>query len=387
MNFSPAPSLENLFKETKPEFTMNVNSLISDAVTKIKGTEGKKKSIAEKLSALKKEKLDSFNSAELLEENFFYPIQPAELNLKIAGTDSGFVGKRMHSIDIILIKTVSAVFSYKKNILEKAEYFPSPTDFPKPFISSNVLENDEFLCNKSLLRLKEEISCSKKAIENFKPDYCFIDGSIIPQYADKPRKDSQLGSDYLDLINLFESLYQTAEENNCNLIATVEDSRGSRFRSILQKGLLEKNHLIEPSSLDCFFDSSLLDYLLLKNQRSFCFNYTSSIKDHPILNDFKEKWASKIKTFYLKPSLLDRPLRIEFLHNGKELTEYCNEIGSVVLTLSSLHKEYAYPSILIEADLRARLKPNEVETLFNKIQDKLGRDNAFLSLRRNSRPF
>jgi len=366
---------------------MNVHSLISDAVAKIKGTEGKKKSIAEKLIALKKQKLSDLNSAELLEENFFYPIEPAELNHKIAGTDSGFVGKRMHSIDIILVKTVSAIFSYKKNILQKAEYFPSPTDFPKPFISSNVLENDEFICNKSLLRLKEEISCSKKAIEKFKPDYCFIDGSIIPQYADKPRKDSQLGSDYLDLIQLFESLYQTAEENNCNLIATVEDSRGSRFRSILQKELLEKNHLIEPSSLDCFFDSSLLDYLLSKNQRSFCFNYTSSIKEHPILNDFKEKWASKIKAFYLKPSLLDRPLRVEFLHNGKELTEYCNQIASVVLTLSSLHKEYAYPSILIEADLRARLKPNEVETLFNKIQDKLGRENAFLSLRRNSRPF
>jgi len=366
---------------------MDVNSLINDAVTKIKGNEGKKKSVAEKLLKLKKEKLSAFNSKELLEENFFYEISPAELNQKIAGTDSGFVGKRMHSIDIILIKTVSAIFSYKKNKLEKAQYFPSPTDFPKPFISSNVLENDEFECNKSLLRLKEEISCSKKVIEEFKPDYCLIDGSIIPQYADKARKDSELHSDYSSLIKLFESLYQTAEENSCNLIATVEDSRGSRFRSILQKEILQRNHLIESDKLNSFFDSSLLDYLLAKNQRSFCFNYSSSVKEHPILNDFSEKWASKIKAFYLKPSLLDRPLRIEFLHNGKNLTDYCNEIASVLLSLSSLHKEYAYPSVLIEADLRARLKSNEIEILFNKIQDKLGRDNAFLALRRNSRPF
>ncbi|MFH1663342.1 MAG: DNA double-strand break repair nuclease NurA [archaeon] len=366
---------------------MNVNSLISDAVTRIKGTESKKKLTAKKLTELKKQKLTAFSSPELLEENFFYEVSPTELNHKIAGTDSGFVGKRMHSVDIILIKTVSAIFSYKKNKLMKTEYFPSPTSFPKPFISSNTLENDEFLCNQSLLRLQEEISCSKKVIEEFKPDYCFIDGSIIPQYADKARKGSALNSDYSSLIKLFESLYETAEKNSCSLIATVEDSRGSRFRSILQKEILEKNNLLASNELDCFFDSSLLDYLLSKNQRSFCFNYTSSIKEHPVLNDFSEKWASKIKAFYLKPSMLDRPLRIEFLHNGKNLSGYCNEIASIVLPLSSLHKEYAYPSVLIEADLRARLKQNEVEILFNKIQDKLGRENAFLALRRNSRPF
>ncbi len=365
---------------------MNINSLINDAVGKIKGSEVKKKVVAEKLLQLKKQNLMEFNSSELLEEKFCFNVFPAELNCKIAGTDSGFVGKRMHSIDIILVKTVSAIFSYKKNKLEKADYFPSPTAFPKPFISSNVLENDEFECNKSFLRLEEEISNSKKVIEEFNPDYCLIDGSIIPQYAET-KKDSQLYSAYSKLIELFQSLYESAEQNSCNLIATVEDSRGSRFRSILQKEVVNKNKLIEPSVLDFFFDSSLLDYLLAKNQRSFCFNYSSSIKEHPILNDFKVEWASKIKAFYLKPSLLDRPLRIEFLHNGKNLSKDANEIASVLLSLSSLHKEYAYPSVLIEADLRARLKPNEIEILFNKIQDKLGRDNAFLALRRNSRPF
>ncbi len=359
---------------------MNVNSLINDAVSMIKGNEGKKKGFASKLIKLKHKNLSEFTSKDLLEENFFSKINPAELNHVIAGTDSGFIGKRMHSVDIILVKTVSAVFSYSKGKLIKTNYFPSPTDFPKPFISSNTLENDEFECNKSLIRLKEEISNSIKVIKEFMPDYCFLDGSIIPQYSDKARNDSQLNSDYSSLIKLFESLYETAEKNSCNLIATVEDSRGSRFRSILQE-------IDNSDELNYFFDSSLLDYLLEKNERSFCFNYSSSVKEHPILNDFDEKWASRIKAFYLKPSLLDRPLRIEFLHNGKNLPEYCNEIASVVLSLSSLHKEYAYPSVLIEADLRARLKPNEIEILFNKIQDKLGRENAFLALRRNSRPF
>lgn len=366
---------------------MDVNSLINEAVSTIKGVEQKKRLTAKKLTGLKSSSLKKFDSKELLEENFCFEIQKKELNERIAGIDSGFTGKRMHSIDIILIKTVGAIFDYNKNKLKKAQYFPSPALFPTPFLSSNALENDEFSCNKSLLRLKEEISTAAKIIQEFNPQYCFLDGSIVPQHADKPRNDSILCSDYKEILSIYQKLYETAEKNSCNLIATVEDSRGSRFRSIIQKEMLEKNALIDSSYLDNYFDSNLLDYLLEKNERSFCFNYTSSVKEHPILNDFEKKWGERIKVFYLKPTSLDRPLRIEFLHNGKNLSDYCNEIASTTLTLSSLHKEYAYPSVLIEADLRARLKQNEVETLFNKIIDKLGRDNAYLALRRDSRPF
>ncbi|MEW6294717.1 MAG: DNA double-strand break repair nuclease NurA [Candidatus Diapherotrites archaeon] len=366
---------------------MNVNSLISEAVAAIKEAEGRKRLTAKKLAELKNASLKKFDSNELLEEEFCFKTKKKELNERVAGVDSGFAGKRMHSIDIILVKTVGAIFDFEKNKLKKAQYHPAPSQFPIPFISSNVLENDEFQCNKSLLRLKEEIECAKKIISDFKPKFCFLDGSIIPQHADKPRADSKLCSSYKQLTELYEQLYQTAEKNSCSLIATVEDSRGSRFRSIMQKEILEKEKIVEGSALENYFDSSLLGYILEKNERSFCFNYSTSAKEHPILNDFTKKWAERVKVFYLKPTEYDRPLRIEFLHNGRNITEYCNEIASVSLTLSSLHKEYAFPSVLIEADLRARLKSNEIEILFNKIADKLGRENAYLALRREIRPF
>ena len=62
-----------------------------------------------------------------------------------------------------------------------------------------------------------------------------------------------------------------------------------------------------------------------------------------------------------------------------------DKISSVIYQLSSLHREYAFPSPLIEADLRACLNPDEIEFVFNKIEDKLG--NSFRLMRRDSRPF
>lgn len=242
-------------------------------------------------------------------------------------------------------------------------------------------------CSKSLLRLREEIRTAREVIEKFSPKYCLLDGSIIPQYADKPRHGSSLVSNYGSIINDFQELYETAERKNCILIACVEDSRGSRFGAILQDTVLAKEKLCEPALLDNCFDSVLLDHLLQTCERSFAFSYTKKISEHPILNEFKREWAEKVFAFYLKPSEFDRPLRVEFLRNpSPELTEQANNIAGIVFALSSMHREYAFPSVLIEADLRAKLKPEEVELVFNKIRDKLSK-RLRMQLRRNSRPF
>ena len=108
---------------------------------------------------------------------------------------------------------------------------------------------------------------------------------------------------------------------------------------------------------------------------------------HPILSDFNEKYSKAVNVCYLKPSKYDRALRIEFLSNerNEKLTEFVDKISPVICQLSSLHREYAFPSPLIEADLRAGLNPDEIEFVFNKIADKLG--NNFRLMRRDSRPF
>ena len=74
-------------------------------------------------------------------------------------------------------------------------------------MSNKALELDEAEQNKSLMRLKEEVNSCKALIEGHSPKYCFIDGSIIPQYQDKPRKDSKITDNYHGIIHEFESSF------------------------------------------------------------------------------------------------------------------------------------------------------------------------------------
>jgi hypothetical protein len=365
---------------------MGFASVIEDAVKVITGNEQQRERIAKKLFALRQKDLSKISQCEVPEAQFISSVPSVELSGKIAGVDSGFLGKSLHSIDIVLVRAVGVVFGFQKGIVKKADYYPNFFSFPTPHITNLALDNDEFECSKSLLRLREEIGTAKRIIEKYSPEYCLLDGSIIPQYADKPRSNSPLASNYYGIINDFQSLYETAEKNNCELVACVEDSRGSRFRTILQETILPTEQICGPAQLDNCFDSVLLDHLLQKGERCFAFKYTKKISEHPILNEFKKEWAESVYAFYLKPSEFDRPLRVEFLHNGQDLTEHADKIAGIVFALASLHREYAFPSVLIEADIRAGLKPEEVELVFNKIRDKLSKKLS-MQLRRNSRPF
>ena len=359
---------------------MQIQEAIAEAVSCIKGNEASRKTVAQKLRKLVGQQLD------LYEDRLVYPVRQTQVNGKVAGVDSGFVEKSIHSIDLVLIRAAGVVFEYQAGLVTGSAYYPAYFQFPVPHLSSRALDSDELGCSKSLLRLREEIGTAKALIERYHPDFAFLDGSIIPQYLDKPRKDSKVNALYHGLLNEFQSLYALAEAHACTLVATVEDSRGSRFRQIVQEEILPAHALAQPSELDNLFDSGLLEHLLEKGERSFAFPYSKSIREHPILMDLDEKWGRNIHAFYLKPSDYDRPLRVEFIHQGNGLTKAVDRIAETVLALASLHREYAYPSILIEADLRARLKPEEINIVYNKIVDKLGK-NVQLGLRREKRPF
>ena len=367
-------------------FGMEIGSVISEAVDSISALDRKRRVLAEKLLPLNKLNLLEASCEELLEEKMVSPVEKPVLDCKVAGVDSGFVGKDLLALDLVLIRSVGAMFDYEKGKLKDARYFPRFYSFPEPHLSLGGLEVDEFQCNKNMQRLIEEVGTAKSIIEEFSPKYCFLDGSIIPQYADKPRKDSQIKSNYHKMLSDFQGLYSVAEKHGCELIACVEDSRGSRFRQLLQENLLANKESLA-SQLEGCYDAILLDYLLKVGERSFAFSYTSKTDEHPILMDFDDKWAKSVRAFYLKPVAFDRPLRVEFLHtNGGSISEHASKVASVVYAQSCLHREYAYPTILMEADLHARLKPQEIEVVYDKILNKLGKGFK-LRLRRDYRPF
>ncbi len=362
----------------------NINSVINSAAESIHLGETRKRLATERLAPLKKKRLELASDA-LAEKQLVFPVEKWLPNGLVAGVDSGFVAKRLASIDLVLVRAMGVCFNYKDGKLEDASYYPGYFQFPEPHLSNSALEEDEAEQSKSLMRLKEEVRASKKMIEEHVPKYLFIDGSIVPQYQDKPRKESRLTDNYVGIIKEFESLYELAEKNGTTLIATVEDSRGSRFRQIIQDEILENEKILEPEKLEGMFDSSLSDYFLGVNERTSAFTYTKNIRQHPVLQDFSSSWSENIYGLYVKPSAYDRPLRVEFI-SKKNISDEAAEVASVALALSSFHREYAYPSVLIEADLHAKLKPDEIEIVYNKIMDKLG-NSVKLKMRRDNRPF
>ncbi len=361
---------------------MGLSSVINDAVSFIHLTDDSRKRIASRLQPLREKHLQVCN--EVSEDQLVLPVKETSLDCRIVGVDSGFVAKKLSNLDVLLVRAVGVVFDFEKSVLKKCSYVPGIYSFPTPRISKAGLELDEVNCSNSLVRLREEINLAKKAIEEHSPKYCFLDGSVIPQYVDRPRPDSKINEEYFSTIKAFEDLFEAAEKHNCFLLGCVEDSRGKRFVDILENEVFANNGF--SMQMENVFDSSLLDYFLHVGERTFCFPYTKNASKHPVLKDFSEKWGNRIFSFYLKPAPLDRPLRVEFVSSPEKAVETANEIASVVFSLSHSHREYAYPSVLIEADLRARLHPQEIDTVYNKIIDKVAK-KINLRLRRDSRPF
>ncbi len=308
----------------------------------------------------------SLQNSQNFQENLVIPLQKKILREKIAGVDSGFVDFNFSHLQVIAVRTTSAIYSFNEK-LQEYSYYPHYYSQPLLFYSEKTVDSNDLTLNKNLIRLREEIQTAIETIEKHKPQYLYLDGSIVPQYSEKPAQNSKLKKEYEDLVLLFETLYLTAEKNNCLLIGCVEDSRGTRFTELLAKEINKDISL---------YDTQFLHYFLQPGERTSLFSYTP--EKHPILMDFDEKYRNSIYVFYLKAGL-DKPLRIEFLKK-----ESAKEIAEITYTLSSIHRTYSYPSVLIEADLRSRLKPKEIDFIFNSIINRVGKG---ILMRRERRPF
>ncbi|MCX6802551.1 MAG: DNA double-strand break repair nuclease NurA [Candidatus Diapherotrites archaeon] len=354
---------------------MPPKDFISQAAESILKAEEKRQKLVQKIRPFVKTKM---NPLEMMVEK----AECAELNGRLGAVDSGFVGQDFLSLDLVLIRARGVVFDYKKGKLAKAAYHPNYYSFPEPLISNRALQIEDVSTNKSLQRLAKEIGLAEEIIGKFSPDYCFLDGSIVPQHADKPRSNSKMQPFYKEVIEKFESLFSKAEEKNCTIIGCVEDSRGTRFKDIAEKIIGKK----EFEELNECFDVVLLDSLLAEGERSFAFPYAENVKEHPVLQDFSKGFAEMVHAFYIKPSALDRPLRTEFLLKKSQGKQEIDRIASIVFAQSRLHREYSYPAVLIEADLRSRLREEEIKIICDKIFDRIGGSKR-LSLRREKRPF
>ena len=304
---------------------------------------------------LRKEKPNLVNRVDAIPEK--------SLSISVCAVDGGLFAMRLHGSDVVATRAVGVHFVYQGSKLERFEHFPSKTVEPTIEFRS-ALDEHEANVFKSLVRLKHELSCAISLLEKYSPNLLLIDGSLWTVPSDRPQSESELAPFYSEIVSLYKTLFSLCEQKKTNLCGVIKDSRSRR--------------LAKESGLDCS-DTVLCDYLLEAGERTSFFPYFEENQKEP------ESFSDRLKIFYLKPSDQDLPLRIEFLasNDSNETINLENEhVASLILSLSSISETFAYPAILVEADMCAAMDANEIDHIQNQLLQ-----SDIRPLRRNSRPF
>lgn len=313
---------------------------------------------------------------DAMERGMVLPIPSSPLTASVAAVDGGLLAQEFHGFDLIMTKAVGVLFKYDSSRLTSHSYHPSPLPDPE-LAATYTMDTHEFNTYKSLFRLRREISTAAELCEKYSPNYLFLDGSIVPQVSDRPTEGTEARSLYEEVLGLYSRLFSSCESRGTRLLGVIKDSRGRRFIEVLEKMLVE----MERETLRRSNDTSFLSFLLKEGERTCSFTYATSAKEHVVLKDLKE-WGPRVCALYLRPVPDDRPLRIEFLSPTP-----ASEVASAVRGLSTINKKYAYPAVLIEADLRAAMDPLELERAYKDLFVRTGLRSAMMKLRRDSRPF
>lgn len=278
------------------------------------------------------------------------------LNLSICAVDGGLLSQRMHGADIVVARAVGVNFIYDNSKLKSFSHYPQKSPETEVEIK-NSLDEHESNVFRSIIRLHHELKCAIDTVEKFSPLLLLIDGSLLPLPSDRPSDVSPLHTVYLEVLSLFNKLQETCRAKQCTLCGVIKDSRSHRLATNL--------------GFSCS-DSLLCSFLLEEGERSSAMPYSDGNQNKDI-----SKLAEKISVFYMKPSKNDLPLRIESLDTD------IDKLASIIYSLSAISDNFAYPAILIEADMCAALDGQEMET----IEATLFSISGMKPLRRNSRPF
>lgn len=317
-----------------------------------------------------------FTDGGAVEDSFIHTVEPAALDdITVAGVDGGLVRKELHGLDLIMTQAVAAVFRYVDGELAEADYLPDDSPTPRIETLTGRLDRGQVDRAASLHRLDAEVNVAREAADS---DVLLLDGSILPQFPDKPPRGSPLRETYDAVIDDYRELYRAAQENGTVLAGVVEDTRGSRVCDLLAANGFDREEIRDGR------DSALLTDLLEKGERTLLMEYGAG-DGHPILDDMRG-YRDAVYSFALKTVKNDRPLRIDILapHSPSEVAD---QAASVIYALAGINDTYGVPPLLIEADQRAKLRPHQVELVTKRIRTRLAHLPGAADLRRNRRPF
>ncbi len=277
-----------------------------------------------------------------------------KLSLKVCAVDGGLLSQRMHGADIVVVRAVGVAFTYEGSALSSVSYHPGKSPDPGIFVEDSLDEHESSVF-RSLIRLRAELGCAIDCVKKFSPDAILLDGSLLPLPTDRPPEGSRLGALYGEVLSLYSALQEAS--GGCVLAGVIKDSRSRKMARDLGFGCS---------------DSVLCSFLLEEGERTKPMAYYEENQNRDL-----SSIAASVKVFYIKPSAHDLPLRIETTEPD------IGKAASLIYSLSAISENFAYPAILVEADMCAALDGREMES----IESSLLSISGMRPLRRNSRPF
>jgi hypothetical protein len=378
---------------------VELESTLAEIIERIKEQDTMRCRIATIVKKLK-DGIDLANLEEqepraIVENKLVVDVEPDILsNIAVAGVDGGMLSEALHGLDLVLTRAVAVMFRYRDGQLSAADYYPGELPEPRLIPILEPLDAREFELVASMQRQLTELRLATLVASSGGVDMLLLDGSVVPQYVDRFPHRKKVIETYRELLQSFFELYEACGESNVLLAGVVKDSRATRFLDILRSKILQKREDQNLYGDDCSIllrsddllassrDTVFLDHMLEAGERSCVFKYADAPGTLLDLN----KWSQKIYAFYIKTVPYDYPLRVEFVDLRDEPTKTAERMASVIYALSQHHDAYGLPSVLIEADARARLEERDLDIVHDSIVDRLG-PSVLMDLRRDRRPF
>ncbi len=360
-----------------PSGAKNLSTAVLSAADGIRNKEIERRAASEFLREISEKR-----SGEVLKESaepekpLFIKVGKDEPDFKILGVDGGLLKEQYHGVDLILIRAVGVLFEYSRGKLKNHSYFPSKNPAPEPKTIVDAESEMDFLLAVNIIRPKKEFEIALDSAKALNPEHLVMHGSILPHPANKAGEGSSLRADYLEMLSAYKSLYSYCLKNGIFLSGVVEDSRENRFYSSVSDspGAPKTN---------CR-DSVILFDSLSPGERTCAFS-------HPGKSQLGEgglgEFARMVYTIYLRSAEFDRPLKIDFLSEPEKVGEVADRIASAIYNTSRFNRSYGLPTVIIEADARAKLSEEDIELIFQQISDRAGATPLSMALRRKQRPF
>lgn len=361
---------------------VDLESTLLEIVERIRERNARQRMAAEFIRGLKGSEslvgLVELGCSGVIEDGLVSRVEPAALmDATIAGVDGGVLASSLHGLDLVMTRAVAAIFTYQAGELAEADYFPSEMPEPRLVSISEPLDAHELELVVSMERQLEELRLAASAIEVCDAELLLLDGSVVPQYLERSFRGKMSSQLQHTLLEAYLRLYEACAASGILLAGVVKDSRGARFMEVLKRVLLALKErdpahasplTVDGEELLNSRDTVFLDHVLETGERSFVFKYADAASAVRGL----EGWIERTYAFYLKAVPYDFPLRVEFVDGGDGVLETAEEVASLVYALSSYHDAYGLPSVLIEADARARLHEEDLEMVRDSIADRLG---------------